>query len=140
MISEQTISRQLEHLLHRMKSSEPNLMLDGIGLDIESGRSINQSAARFFLTETEQDWLKQQDAPASSRILLRLWTVKEAIFKADPDNTEKILGDYVLEDPSLWAGTAHRRDGRLLRFHYTSIEVDEGFLSIAALARGERDA
>ena len=134
MLSEQAISNEIAYLMGKLKQGDPNSALSGIGLDIETGRSVDLEVARFFLTESEQADSQDQ------RTLLRLWTVKEAIFKADPENNEKILGDYALEDPSQWRGTAYSRRSKLLRFHYSSIEVDDGFLSIAVLTKGERDA
>ena len=134
MLSEQAISTEVAYLMGRLKQGDAKSALLGIGLDIETGRSVSLQIARFFLTESEQADSQDQ------RTLLRLWTVKEAIFKADPENDDRILGDYVLENSSQWRGTAYSRRSKLLRFHYSSIEVDDGFLSIAVLAKGERDA
>ncbi len=56
----------------------------GTGIDLEYGRSMSSSAAKFFLTHKEQ--LNVNSSDNVSRQLLRLWTVKEAIYKADLDN------------------------------------------------------
>ena len=133
MLSEQAISSEIAYLMRKLKQGDTKSALLGIGLDIETGRSVSLETARFFLTESERAGSQDQ------RTLLRLWTVKEAIFKADPKNDEKILGDYAIENPLQWRGTAYSRGSKLLRFHYSSIEVDDGFLSIAVLAKGERD-
>jgi hypothetical protein len=140
VISEQTINVEFQRLLADLRRCDPNAVLLGVGLDIETNRLVDPEAARFYLTDREQEWLREQCGSASSQHLLRLWTVKEAIFKADPENNEKILGDYVLENPSHWAGSAYPKDRMFLRFYYSSIPLDEGFLSIAVLAKGERDA
>ena len=140
MKSERAISAQASRLLERLKPLGAGAVLLGIGLDIETNRRVHPEAARFFLTDQEQKWLKELGGEGSSQHLLRLWTVKEAIFKADPENDEKILGDYVLENPSQWDGSAYPKDRKFLRFYYSSIQIDEGFLSIALVAKGERDA
>ena len=139
VISEQKISLQFGRLLGQVQRFDPNAVLLGVGLDIETNRAVQPAAARFFLTDGEQEWLKKS-AGGSPHDLLRLWTVKEAIFKADPENDRKILGDYVLENPSQWDGSAYPKDRMFLRFYYSSIQLDEGFLSIALLAKGERNA
>jgi len=64
------------------------------------------------------------------KMLHRLWTVKEATFKADPENAGKTLRDYGLADPGFVAGKARRGD-RV--FYYASFEVPDGFLSVAVL-------
>jgi phosphopantetheinyl transferase len=141
LIAERTISEAFENLLAWLQDRNGrDAGVLGVGMDIETNRVVQPEAARFFLSDSEQQWLKDQTGTASSRALLRLWTVKEAIFKADPDNSEKILGEYVLEKPSDWAGSAYRKDRRRLQFHYASIEVDRGFISIAVLAKGDRNA
>jgi hypothetical protein len=140
VISGQTISVQAGRLLAQLKPFDPKAVLLGVGLDIETNRLVQPEAARFFLTDSEQEWLKELGGQDSSQHLLRLWTVKEAIFKADPENGEKILGDYILESPSQWDGSAYPKDRKSLRFYYSSIQLDEGFLSIALVAKGERDA
>jgi len=139
-VSSENISLQFGRLLGQLKRFDPDAVLLGVGLDIETNRVVQPAAARFFLTDGEQEWLKELGGHGSSQHLLRLWTVKEAIFKADPENDEKILGDYVLENPSQWDGNAYPKDRKFLRFYYSSIQLDEGFLSIALLAKGERDA
>jgi hypothetical protein len=131
---EQAISVELAQLMLKLQRSAPNSGLLGIGLDIETIRPVSLETARFFLSEQEQAGLEDP------KTLLRLWTVKEAIFKADPENDEKILGDYVLENPSEWSGTAYMRGRKGLRFHYSSIEVRGGFLSIAVSAKGDGNA
>jgi hypothetical protein len=132
VLPEQRISNELTALLEKLKCGS-KAFISGIGLDIETGRSIRPEAAKFFLDETEQASIQDPKA------LLRLWTVKEAIFKADPDNNEKILGDYILENPSEWSGSAYPRGREFVRFRYSSVQIDDGFLSIAILTNGERD-
>jgi len=95
----------------------------GIGVDVEEGHPVDPRAARFFLSPDEM----RQDI--SKIDLLRLWTVKEALFKADPDNRGRGLCDYVVDSPSHWEGLAAHPTG--IRFAYATRPMAGGFLSIA---------
>jgi 4'-phosphopantetheinyl transferase EntD len=136
MIPTKTIQAEIAALL----AATPNATLLGIGIDIETTRSIQPEAARFFLNDRERGWLARERDYGSQATLLRLWTVKEAIFKADPADAERLLGDYTIEDPSQWRGIAYGRDRASLRFQYSSVQLDVGFVSIAILVKGECDA
>jgi 4'-phosphopantetheinyl transferase EntD len=109
-------------------SNSPKLA--GIGVDLELKSIPKPEAARRFLNPSEMVWLRRMDELEHPRLLHRLWTVKEALFKADPGNQGKTLKDYALADPGFVAGRARRAE-RL--FHYASFEVPQGFLSVAVL-------
>lgn len=102
----------------------------GLGVDLEAGRAPREEAARKFLDERERAWLAALEARARGAALIRFWTVKEAAFKADPENRGCVVGDYLLEDPGAERGGVRRRDRR---FEYDSCLVDEGRISIAVL-------
>lgn len=89
----------------------------GLGVDLEGWRTIDPRAARFFLRPDEQG------------DLLRLWTVKEALFKATPANAGAVLVDYRVDDPQTLEGTAQDRHGRT--FEYQSRRRPEGWLTTA---------
>jgi phosphopantetheinyl transferase (holo-ACP synthase) len=136
MTSTQMIALEIEEMLARISGAT----FLGIGIDVETTRPVNPESARFFLTTTERESLKEAGADTSPRTLLRLWTVKEAIMKADVKNTERMLGDYTLENPLQWRGVAYAQDRTPLQFHYSSLQMDHGFLSIAIVVEGERNA
>ena len=102
----------------------------GLGVDLEVKNVPSFEAARRFLNPAEFVWLRRMDEDERPRMLHRLWTVKEATFKADPDNAGKTLKDYGMADPGFMAGKA-RRGERV--FYYASFEVPGGFLSVAVL-------
>ena len=104
--------------------------LHGIGVDLEIKSIPKAETARHFLNPSELVWLRRMEETDHPRLLHRLWTVKEAIFKADPENQGRTLRDYALADPGFVAGRA-RRGSRL--FYYASFEVPTGFLSVAVL-------
>jgi phosphopantetheinyl transferase len=97
----------------------------GVGVDIELDREPRSSMARFFLSDAERetDW--------SLADLLRLWTVKEALFKADPGNAGHSLTDYNMTDCKSHVGTASVRHDSTLWMRYASVPLDGGFLSAA---------
>ena len=102
----------------------------GIGVDLEIKGGPKPETAPRFLNPAEVVWLRRMEEPDRPRMLHRLWTVKEATFKADPENAGKTLKLYGLADPGYVAGKA-RRGERV--FYYASFEVPGGFLSVAVL-------
>jgi hypothetical protein len=89
----------------------------GVGVDLEGWRSLDPRTARFFLR------------PGEEGDLLRLWTVKEALFKATPVNGGAALVDYEVDDGEALEGAASDRHGRT--FEYLSRRRPEGWLTIA---------
>jgi acyl carrier protein len=74
----------------------------GVGVDLEHDRPMHTAMARFYLRD---------DEPRDD--LLRLWTVKEAMFKADPDNATRMLRDYRVADPAYQHVSARHLGGWL---------------------------
>lgn len=74
----------------------------GIGIDIETSHP-SMKASRNFLTATEASQLSagQQAHPG---VLKKLWSIKEAVFKADPDNHCKTLKYYPIINPEAEQG------------------------------------
>jgi 4'-phosphopantetheinyl transferase EntD len=114
--------------------------LMGIGVDLEVNRPIRHETARFFLGEPEQAWLMGFDESLRTKNLLRLWTIKEALFKSDPRNLERWFTDYRMEAPAANTGRAFVRGEEAQEFRYFCLEVEEGFLSVAVLPGRQHDA
>ena len=106
-----------------------NALLRGIGVDLELGRTPPETSERFFLSQGEMATLPGSE-PDRALTLRRLWTAKEALFKADPHNTTRVLTDYHLQNPSLAAGQARKGD---IIFEYASMAFPDGELSVAIL-------
>lgn len=102
----------------------------GLGVDLEIKGVPKPDTARKFLNAGELVWLRRMEEEDRPRLLHRIWTVKEAAFKADPENSGRTLRDYAMADPGFVAGKARRGDRVFL---YASFEVPEGFLSVAVL-------
>ncbi len=91
----------------------------GVGVDYEGWRTVDPRAVRFFL----------QDHERHGADLLRMWTVKEALFKATPHNDGAVFLDYAVADPTALAGTATDGTGRT--FRYVSGRLPHGWLTVA---------
>lgn len=88
----------------------------GVGVDLEV-RHPSERAARRFLSAAEFA------ATAGPDDWLRLWTVKEACFKADLDNAGRTVMEFSVDGP-------HAARGRR-RFRHASIQVFGGWLTVA---------
>jgi hypothetical protein len=95
----------------------------GVGVDYEGPHDTDPRIAPLFLVGRERD------AAAGPDDLLRLWTVKEALFKATPDNLGATFLDYEVAEPAALIGEAEDRAGRRLR--YVSGGFGGGWLSVA---------
>jgi len=102
-----------------------SLKILGIGVDFEVTRTMDQSTTRLFLNQRERNRLGDTNGQA-----LRLWSIKEAIFKSDPDNHRCRVWNYELYNPTCYSGRAFRA-GSNKRFHYISLNLIEGVLAIA---------
>lgn len=109
--------------------------LKGVGVDLEMNRPLRSETACFFLGEPEQAWVMNFDESLRTKNLLRLWTIKEALFKSDPRNLERWFSDYRIEAPAGASGRAVVRGDEAQEFRYLCFEVEEGFLSVAVLPR-----
>lgn len=86
---------------------------EGCGIDLERPRTIEPATARHFLTREEQGALRAEHD------LLLLWTIKEAVFKADLRNAGRVLSGYRLDAPDD-CGAAWCVDDEATRFRYAA--------------------
>jgi 4'-phosphopantetheinyl transferase EntD len=103
----------------------------GVGVDVELDCSPDPRTASFFLTDRERAWLETVPSERRADSLVRLWTVKEALFKADPDNASTVLRDYAVHDPAAHNGRATRMGARGPEFCYVSLAFPRGTVSVA---------
>ncbi|HVE45376.1 MAG TPA: 4'-phosphopantetheinyl transferase superfamily protein [Acidimicrobiales bacterium] len=127
-----TLDRAGEAIAAELLRSDGDLA--GIGIDYEPWRKdVDLRTSRFFLRPPEQAHA------TDARGLLRLWTVKEALFKATPDNADATLLAYEISDPAGASGCARGPRGEQIR--YVSLDLDGGVLAVAAcLAAGSNRA
>ena len=98
----------------------------GLGVDLEGWQAPDPRITRFLLGERENERHRAGGTPSD---LLRLWTVKEALFKATPDNAKVTFLDYELLEPAALVGEAVDRRER--KFRYVSGALAEGWLTVA---------
>ena len=103
--------------------------------DLELGRSPRPDGARFFLSPEERAGLAEPSPNALPDHLLRLWTVKESLFKADPRNAGRGLLDYVVCAPRDVTGAGRARHDPSLDMRYASISLMQGYLTVAIAQR-----
>lgn len=99
----------------------------GIGIDFESWHQIETAMLRWFLTAAEQHQL----AVPSNFTRLRLWTIKEALFKASSENQGLLLTDFEIDEVAQMTGGARNCTRANSRLRYTSFMLRQGLLSIA---------
>lgn len=104
----------------------------GVGVDLEPHRPLHPDSAFVLLAPRERLRLEDPEAEAAQGGLVRLWTAKEALFKADPDNRGRVPVDYRLADPRVRRGKAALRAGLPpRRFRYVSHRLGNWHLSLA---------
>ncbi len=103
----------------------------GIGIDFETMKQLRPEGDRLFLSSPEQAWIGALRFRHQARERLRLWTAKEALFKANPGNDGTSLMDYRLTNPSTHTGTAIVHDNPAVLLSYSSLYFEEGILTAA---------
>jgi 4'-phosphopantetheinyl transferase EntD len=115
----------------------PTDTLLGIGVDLEMPRATSPEISRFFLTESERRWLEAGPLDQQGDDRIRLWTVKEAVFKALPNNRGTNLARIELDDPEAESGAATVilraacRGANKYRVKFASERTAAGWVSLA---------
>ena len=112
-------------------AGRPAVDARGIGIDLERNRVVRPGAERFYLDTRERSWLEglpEEDRPAAR---LRLWTVKEALYKAHLRNADTVLAHYRVAAPAAEAGLASACDEPGWPLRYATMPVTGGFLTVA---------
>lgn len=106
-----------------------SLELIGTGIDVELHREVNPRTSRFFLQPGEFQ--------ESNHDLLRLWTVKEALFKADITNrtTARLPGQYRTREPKELCGFADHPELQAVRFVYASTQLRCAVVTVAVAVK-----
>ena len=115
----------------------PSIDAIGVGIDLEHERPIKPGMARLICDAHEHAWLAALPTERRAAETLRLWTAKEALYKADPVQGDAIVAEYALARP----GDEISVGGRLNSEHHakvTSLRHDGAVISVAlCLSRGE---
>lgn len=115
-----------DHIALASVSIDPSSI--GLGIDMEFNRTIKEKSQKFFLNTNEQKHLLSKN---KSEHLLRLWTVKEALFKSNMKNKNSLLKDYEISNSMEITGTAYLKSNHKIKFIYSSLKLNNGFISLA---------
>ena len=101
----------------------------GIGVDLEPLRPLSEGTLRHFATDEEKTWVLA--GTRSDERAIKLWVIKEAIFKADLHNTRQTLNRYgTIGDLDEEVGAAkHVHHDFVCR--YSVAKIEDGFLALA---------
>lgn len=116
----------------------------GIGIDLELVKQPDQESARFFLTGFEMHQLKSVPHQARPWLLQKLWCIKEAAFKANPDNHSTHVFDYEVQDIFSDHGVVVWLEHAELHGRYNSTplisEYGQGCVAFVSYCKGENNA
>ncbi len=105
-------------------------LAEGLGVDLEIDRTIKRGLARLVCSAREQAWIDDLPDFLQSTELLRLWTAKEALYKADPAQGDAIVAEYSLANPAA-AITDGRRAGHDSTARVMSVRLADATISLA---------
>jgi len=100
-----------------------------LGIDLQRFEGPSTGSERLFLHLEERAALDSLGSEERDDARLRLWTVKEALFKSDPENESAWIGEYFIDSPLRLRGTAHRDASA--HFRWACGRVRGGWLSAA---------
>lgn len=112
----------------------------GVGIDFEFIRETKPQMSKFYLQEHERNWLADIPDKERSCEQIRLWTVKEAVFKSDLNNLDRTLIKYSLADPQAESGKATIIEfgGGKQEIEYKSKRFGNAWITIA-ISYGEQN-
>ena len=76
-----------------MLAADASPTVAGLGIDLELDRPMKPAMARIICGAGELAWLETQPTERRGAELLRLWTAKEALYKADPAQGDSIVAE-----------------------------------------------
>lgn len=114
----------------------PEVRALGLGVDLEHDRPVKPGMARLICDPHERAWLATISPERHAAELLRLWTAKEALYKADPAQGEAIVADYALASPGDLVTTGGRV-GAARHATLTSLRRSGAVISVALSLDGE---
>lgn len=103
-------------------STSKNNKLNNIGIDIENiHRQISPKLFNRITSQTEREIFTENNT-------LKIWTIKEALFKAKTNNKNTVISDYII----LGNNTAcYKSIDKKVKYFHKSITVEEYIITIA---------
>jgi 4'-phosphopantetheinyl transferase EntD len=104
----------------------------GVGVDLEADRSgLDQRAGHLFLSPRELAWVASLDDKVQEDARLRLWVIKEALFKANPANHDTIVAQYSITEPGARSGDGSGPCPPQSTLRYAALRIADGHLAVA---------
>jgi hypothetical protein len=91
-----------------------------VGIDVERFRPLATRAAYYYLQPPEVEALAGLTADEQYWHRLRLWTAKEALFKADPLNGSRVMKSYRIHNPLARYSEASNNGGQVSKVYTLS--------------------
>ncbi|WNC73459.1 4'-phosphopantetheinyl transferase superfamily protein [Thalassotalea psychrophila] len=107
----------------------------GVGVDFEVWHDVKPTMVEWFLNNAEKLWLSTLSGQKFEQEFVRLWTVKEALFKATMNNEELGLIDFKIDEPSAISGLATVVNHPYWQLRYKCIVNNAGALCVAFCQR-----
>ena len=110
------------------------LGISGIGVDIDFLDYFQERSKSMYLTKNERQAFQAYEEVSTKEeaqvLAMKLWTMKEALFKASPDNDHLQFNQFELRSiVQLSDVPATDIEGR--NYSVWSFEIDKGFISLA---------
>ncbi|MBY0546601.1 MAG: 4'-phosphopantetheinyl transferase superfamily protein [Candidatus Obscuribacterales bacterium] len=108
----------------------------GMGVDLEICRSLKAGSERFFLNTTEREWIHACNEAQRDDERIRLWTVKEAVYKSDCIAQDGVFKNYGMDSPCEHFGNVklESEQGETRQFRYASTRLtNELWLTVSLL-------
>ncbi len=103
---------------------------EGIGVDLQLIKRPQTAVAERILSSETLAYWQQLPESEQSDALQRFWTVNEAIYKACPGPQPAYFRHYRMNQPERLSSVV-MIEGSSLRFRVTSLQVPNGYLSVA---------
>jgi hypothetical protein len=122
-----TLSHTKREELHFVFAWGAMSPVQGIGIDVElRTRAISEASSARFIDPSERRGEQTRDLSA-----LQFWTIKEAVFKANPENSNTLLPQYRIDsyDTAKKTGICLGPEDR--KFSFFTLILDYWVISLA---------
>jgi 4'-phosphopantetheinyl transferase EntD len=104
----------------------------GVGVDLEADRTgLDPRAGRLFLSPRERAWVASLEESVQADARLRLWVIKEALFKANPANHGTTVAHYSIAEPGARCSEGSGPCPAQSTLRYAALRVADGHLAVA---------
>lgn len=104
----------------------------GVGVDLEVDRTgLDPRLGHLFSSPREVAWVANLAESVQVDARLRLWVIKEALFKANPANEGTIVAHYSTVEPGARCGEGSGPCPPDTTLRYAALRIAGGHLAVA---------